>query len=320
VSILANAARQLRLGRITYHLWHRHYGPLRDLWLDGGPWQRRRTEAGRREMIAAAARLPLPPAPPPDAAPVTLHFLTGRKYWYQTAFCLWTFARHSRRPLRPVILDDGSLGPAERESLQRIFPATCFLGEGEIVARLDAVLPASRFPTLRARRAEFPLLRKLTDLHAGQRGWRLFLDSDLLFFRHPTFLLDWHDHPDRPLRGEDVASAYGYPLALLSELAGQPVPERVNTGTLGLRSDEIDWDRMEAWCQALQTRVGPHYYQEQALTALLLAGRDCAVPPPADHVVLPLPPEALACRAVMHHYVAHSKRYYLQRNWRHVLD
>lgn len=320
MSPLTPIVRRLGLGRIAYHLWHRHYGPWRDLWLDGGPWQRRRTEAGRREMIAAAASLPLPPAPPPDGAPVTLHLLTGRKYWYQTAFCLWTFARHARRPLHPVVLDDGTLGPEEREPILRLFPQTRFVDDGEVVARLDDVLPAARYPVLRARRRAFPLLRKLTDLHAGLRGWKLFLDSDLLFFRLPAFLLGWHDRPGIPLRGEDIANAYGYPLPLLAELAGRPVPERVNTGTLGLRSDEIDWDRMEAWCRELQARVGPHYYQEQALTALLLAGRDCAIPPPADHVVLPLPPEAIACRAVMHHYVAHSKRYYLQRNWRHVLD
>ncbi len=305
-------------GRLVYHLWHRHYGPLRDVVREGGFRQRQRTETGRREMIAAAHRL-VPPSGDSHQAPVSLVLLTGRNYWYQTAFCLWTFAHHSRRPLAPFILDDGTLSPEHRSSLLRLFPATRFSDERHIVERLDSVLPVSRFPTLRARRLEFPLLRKLTDVHAGLAGWRLFIDSDLLFFRRPDFLLSWHDHPQRPLRGEDLDNAYGYSLELLAELAGRPVPERVNTGTLGLRSDAIDWDRLEFWCRELQTRVGPHYYQEQALVALLLAGVDCDVPPPADHVVCPQPPEALACRAVMHHYVAQSKRWYFQHNWRHAL-
>lgn len=306
-------------GKILYHLWHRPAGYARDLIADGGPWERRRTEAGRLEMIAAAQALPALPPAPADAGPVVVHLMTGEKYWHQTAFCLWSLARQSGRPVQPVILDDGSLPPAARDLLRRLFPAGRVVALPEVEARLDDSLPASRFPTLRARRREFPLLRKLTDVHAGLAGWRLFLDSDMLFFRRPDFLLGWLDRPGHPLRGEDVQNAYGYPLDRLHALAGRPVPERVNTGTLGLRSDRLDWDRLEHWCRELQ-RLGPHYYQEQALAALLLAGTDCDAAPAGDYVVLPLPPEALACRAVMHHYVAHSKRWYYQHNWRRILS
>jgi hypothetical protein len=312
-------ARRLGLGKISYHCFRRPSSWLRDLWLDGGPRQRRRTEQGRREMEAAAAQLPRLAPAPAGAAPVTLHVLTGRRYWYQTAFCLWSFARAAGRPLTPVILDDGSLAAEFAAPLLRLFPAARIVSAPEILARLDTHLPAARFPSLRARRLEFPLLRKLLDPHAGLAGWRLLVDSDLLFFRRPTVLLDWHDRPERPLRAEDLVNAYGYPLDLLAELASRPVPERVNTGLLGLRSEDFDWDRLEFWCRTLLERGGPQYYQEQALVALLLAGRDCVVLPPNDYVLLPQPPEALEYRAVMHHYVAHSKRWYFQHSWRHIL-
>lgn len=304
-------------GKLLYHAWHAPVARGRDIF-SRGLLDSYRTAAGRRAMTRAANTLPLLPIS--NAAPVRLHLLTGRNYWYQTAFCLWTFARHARRPLEPFILDDGSLEEEHRSALRRLFPSTQFSSGREILERLDTSLPAARFPTLRARRLEFPLLRKLTDVHAGLSGWRLFLDSDLLFFHSPTFLLSWHDTPSRPLRGEDLENAYGYSLDLLAELAGKAVPERVNTGTLGLRSEAIDWARLEFWCRELQTRVGPHYYQEQALVALLLAGTECDVPPPADHVICPESPEALACRAAMHHYVADSKRWYFQRNWRHAVS
>ncbi|MCX6954349.1 MAG: glycosyl transferase [Verrucomicrobia bacterium] len=314
---LSAVTRRLGLGRLAYHGFHRPTGWLRDLCLDGGPWQRHRTEQGRRDMEAAAAQLPLLPTFP-AAAPVTLHVLTGRRFWYQTAFCLWSFARAAQRPVAPVILDDGSLTAEFSAPLLRLFPAARILSAAEILGRLDTHLPAAHFPSLRARRLEFPLLRKLLDPHAGLTGWRLLIDSDLLFFRRPAILLDWHDRPAIPLRAEDIANAYGYPLELLAELAGRPVAERINTGLLGLRSEEVDWERLEFWCRTLLERGGPQYYQEQALVALLLAGRECVVPPPADYVLLPQPPEALECRAVMHHYVAHSKRWYFQHGWRHV--
>ena len=302
-------------GRFLYRAYHAPDGAVRAFLADGGPFEQRRTERGRVEMETAARTLP--PLPPPDnPAPITLHLLTGRRYWYQTAFCLWSLAHAARRPLAPVLLDDGSLTPEFSEPLVRLFPLTKILTAAEIEARLDASLPRSRFPSLRQRRDAFPLLRKLTDPHAGLTGWRLLIDSDLLFFQRPDALLAWHDHPAQPLRAEDLANAYGYPLSLLSEVAGQRVPERVNTGLLGLRSDDIDWPRLEHACRTLLARGGPQYYQEQALAAILLAGRTCTVPPPSDYVLLPRPPEAHECCAVMHHYVAGSKRWYFQNNWR----
>jgi len=302
-------------GKLLYHLWHRPYGYTRDLIKDGGPQQRRLTALGRQEMEAAAYTLPLPPSG--QGRPVELHFLTGRNYWYQTAFCLWSFAAASGRPLTPVLFDDGSLGEPYIAPLQRLFPSLHVVTAAESLARLEEFLPEGRYPSLRARRLAYPHLKKLLDLHVGQRGYRLQMDSDLLFFRSPDCLLNWHDNPQCPLRAEDIVTSYGYPLSMLAELSGHPsVPERVNAGLLGLRSENFDWDKMEYWCRELLARKGPSYFQEQALLAMLLAGCECVVPAPSDYIVLPKPPEGLRCEAIMHHYVAESRRWYYQHNWR----
>ena len=50
-----------------------------------------------------------------------------------------------------------------------------------------------------------------------------------------------------------------------------------------------------------------------------MAGRDVIAASIADYVTFPSPPEALLCHAVMHHYVAESKRWYLQYNWRRAI-
>jgi hypothetical protein len=106
---------------------------------------------------------------------------------------------------------------------------------------------------------------------------------------------------------------------LLAGLAGSTPTERLNVGLCGLQSEKIDWDRLESWCRTLIDRAGTHYYLEQALVALLLAGKDCAIAPAADYVTLPRPPEAQACGAVMHHYVAGSKKWYFRNNWRRAM-
>lgn len=301
-------------GKLLYHTWHRPAGAVRDLIAEGGPWERRRTESGRRAMEMEARTLP--PLPDGIGPTLELHLLTGRRFWYQTAFCLWTFARHAGRPLAPVIYDDGTLTEEHRAPIARLFPAVRFVPQKETLARLDAFLPLSRFPTLRKRWLNYPNIRKLIDPHAGTAGWKLVLDSDLLFFRRPALLIDWLDRPTQPLHAVDCVTAYGYSRNLMNELAGRTVDELVNVGLTGLNGGELDWERLEHWTRTLIERERTNYFLEQALIAMLVAGRSCAIAPAVDYVTLPREPEATECRAVMHHYVANSKRHYFQHCWR----
>jgi hypothetical protein len=305
-------------GKILYHLWHRPFGRIRDSVHAGGPWVEQRTELGQREMKTAGLALTVLRLASGES--LELHLLTGRRFWYQTAFCLWTFARHACRPLAPVIYDDGTLTEEFCGPLRRLFPAARFIAHAETIARLDEHLPVAKFPTLRERWLNYPNIRKLIDPHLGSTGWKLVLDSDLLFFRRPDFLLHWLDTPDRPLHAVDCETSYGYSRPLMNELAGAPVADLVNVGLTGLNSSELDWEQLEHWCSTLITQEKTSYYLEQALIAMLMAGRPCAIAPVADYVTLPKPPEAHACKAVMHHYVAHSKRWYFQQNWRLALS
>lgn len=309
--------RHLGLGRLAYRLYHAPLGALRDSIAAGGPIEQWKTARGRTAMEQAACNLPVLPAA--GGPPLELHLLTGRRFWYQTAFCLWTFARHAGREVAPVIHDDGSFTAEYRASLNRLFPRARVVDHAQAEAQLHACLPAAKFPHLHDRWRHYPHIRKITGPHLGSRGWKLVLDSDLLFFRRPQFILDWLDRPDRPLHAVDIATAYGYAPDLLARVTGAPLPERVNVGLTGLRSDELDWEKLEHWCRQLIETAGTHYYLEQALVAMLVTGRACAVAPEPDYVTLPRPPEAGDCRAVMHHYVAESKPWYFRHNWRREL-
>jgi hypothetical protein len=300
-------------GRLLYLGYYLPLGVLGNLWRDGGYKQRRLTAAGNHAMIEAARLLPPLPAPPPDAPEI--HFLTGARFWHQTAFLLTSLAPHL--PVRPVIHDDGSLVGQPLDALLHILPHARIMTNREASDRLDKHLPAARYPRLRARRAGLVLFRKLIDVHLGARGWNLFLDSDQLCLRRPDLLIDWLAAPRAPLHMTDVGDAYGCPVRKLTAIAGRPVPRRVNTGILGLRSDSLDWDRLEWFCARLDELMRPHYYHEQAVCALHLAScPERLATPLEDYVVLPRPPEATAPRAVWHHYVAASKRWYYQQRWR----
>jgi hypothetical protein len=267
-------------------------------------------------MVRAAWHLKAAqPQPPPEAPAV--YFLTGAKFWYQTAFCAHSLLAHSGNPLRVVIIDDGTLTKRQADVLAHVLPGLEVVWDQEIQRRLDEYLPATQFPVLRQRRLVYPHLRKLTDVHAGGEGWKLVLDSDMLFNRCPAFLLDWLSAPDRPCHMLDVENAYGYTQALMTELAGAPIPDRFNVGICGLKSDAIDWGRLESWCGTMLEREGSHYLQEQALTAMLVAAGPRAAAPAADYIVRPTRSETERPTAVLHHYVAESKAWYFRFGWRH---
>lgn len=329
----------MTLGRLVYVLYHRPLGLLKTCIREGGPIEQWKTERGRRAMEQAAYGLTAPvtgygsrvkgsensPLVTSNSSlesgekPLEVHVLTGKKFWYQTAFCLWSLAKASGRKVVPHIYDDGSIRTEHAVYFEERFPNAKVVKQEEIVARLDEYLPASKFPRLRERWLHYPNIRKLTDPHAGQAGWKLVIDSDLLFFHPPEMLCRWADVPDRPLHAIDSETAYGYPLEEMSALVGYPLVERLNVGLCGLKSDAIDWDRLEAWCDRMISKHGTHYYLEQALVAMLTAGQECAVLPHEDYVTLPREPEASQCRAVMHHYVSSSKPSYFRNNWRRVL-
>ncbi|MBS0656727.1 MAG: glycosyl transferase [Verrucomicrobia bacterium] len=305
-------------GRILYLVWHRPLSALKRSWLEGGPLQQARDARGRRQMRQRAACLPAPRTDT-GAAAVELSLLTGRNYWDQAAFCLWSFATAAATPVRAVVYDDGTLDEVGVEALRRVTVDLRVVQREETLAKLEACLPRERYPVLRSRWDVYPHIRKLTDPHVGSTGWKLVLDSDLLFFRRPQFLLDWLRAPDRPLHAVDCEESYGYPRARLEALCGAQLPALCNVGLTGWQSEAFDWDEIERWCAALTERGRSSYYLEQGIVAMLAARASCAVAPAADYITLPVPPEDGECAAVMHHYVAGSKRAYFRRNWRTVL-
>jgi hypothetical protein len=189
---------------------------------EGGPIEQWKTERGRRAMEQAAYGLTAPVTsdkwrvtsaservtqnsetrgqtsdirPPVSDRPLEIHVLTGNKFWYQTAFCLWSLAKTSGREVRAVVHDDGSLRREQAEQMQRVFPGTRVEWIDEAEAKLNRLLPESSYPVLRRRRRELPLMKKILDVHAGGTGWNLFMDADLLFFRRAIHSSCWRNWP-----------------------------------------------------------------------------------------------------------------------------
>jgi len=309
-------AKQWKLGAIAYKLYYAPKGFLARISRQGtiniaiDYWS-------RLQMEAAADKLPTVEVKA-SAASLDIYFLSGRKFWYQTCFCAYSMQQYTNLLLRPIIYDDGSLDQKYQNQIKRIFPNAKIILLSEVEERLEQYLPQNKFPYLRERRLNYPNLKKLTDIHIGSQGWKLVLDSDMLFFHKPDFLLEWLISPQQPCHMVDVETCYGYSQSFMSSLAQSEIPERLNVGICGLKSEDIDWEKLEYWCKTMIEQYGTHYYQEQALIAMLMSGQPCAVAPETDYIVLPNQAEVIQPKAVLHHYVSGSKSWYFRYGWKHI--
>jgi hypothetical protein len=287
---------------------------------EGGPIEQWKTRNGKEAMRQAATELrPLDRSPEDPQGPLKVHFLTGKDHWYQTLFCFVSLQRFVDSRVTPVLYSDGSLSEPYREQVRRVVPWVEIRTQKDIEERLDDALPRDQYPLLREWREIQPLTRKITDLHAGGKGWKLLLDSDMLFFRRPDFLIEYLRQPERPCFMVDVRTTYGYSPQLRYRLVENTIPEAANIGIFGLKSDEIDFDRLQYWLRVLVDEEDRSYNITQALSSLLFAQHECTAFPPAEYVVHPSLSEGKSPTATLHHYVASSKQAYFQYAWRHVL-
>ena len=272
----------------------------------------------QRYQMEQAALVLTPPIADRSGPVYEVHFLTGKRFWDQTCFCFYSLLQQTDLNLQLVVYDDGTLTQPYIKKIQRLFPTSRIVTAHAIDKALDTYLPASQFPYLRSRRLEYPNLRKLTDIHIGSHGWKLVLDSDMLFFHPPIELLGWLKNPQNPCHMVDVETAYGYSSTLMKTLAGAAIPERINVGICGLQSDALNWEELENWCKTLIETEGTHYYQEQAMIAMLMARQQCSVMAGDDYIVMPQKAEVVHPEAKLHHYVSDSKPWYFRYGWHHI--
>lgn len=277
--------------------------------LFSGAWQ--------RQMAHYASHLPRLPNPDSSIAePLEVWFLTGNRFWYQTLFCAWSLAKYSHRRIVVHLLDDGTLQREQEQLVRHFFPLGLTRWRIDLLDQLEQYLPTRRFPILRQRWLDYVNIRKLTDVHLGGSGYRLVLDSDMLFFSPPTELLAWCDAPFGACLMHDCEESYGYSRELMARLAGTEVPPLLNVGICGLSSESIDWDELESWCRSLLDAEGTSYYLEQALVAMLAARMSRSVMPAERYITFPSRKQVSEGQGVLHHYVSDSKPLYFGKAWR----
>lgn len=305
-------------GRFIYNLYYQPLSKIRII-LKQGLKNHIATRRGAKKMMAHSLNLKETHSNN-DKPRFLVYFLTGKKYWYQTAFCLYSLQKCTTEvQIDAVFIDDGSLDVQLIGQINRQFPSSTVKTQAEINKRIEEHLPYSQFPLLNKKRKIYPQIRKLLDVHVGDSGWKLVLDSDMLFFKNPEQIAAWLKNTNSPFFLYDPVTSYHYSFELMQSLRNQKVTANLNVGAIGLKSESIDWSSLEHWVATMEKSEGSSYYLEQALSAMLVAGQEIEIADPARYIVLPNKQEATIPSAIMHHYVADSKESYLKESWKLVI-
>ena len=282
----------------------------------GGYLNYKRILNSQKEMISKSEHL-TPVKSHTDGLPI--YFLTGKKYLYQTLFCIQSLIKVTDKKFRFVLIDDGTFDEEITTKIVQLLPHADIITAAIINKNLYKILPENEFPILHQKRKEYPHIKKLTDIHTIPGTWKLVLDSDMLFWNEPKQIIDWLNNPSAPLHMTDCERSYGYSENLMEKLKGHKIPDLINVGVLGLNSEAINWKDLEHWISVLEKQEGKTYYLEQALSAMLIADLQAEALDTGNYKVNPTKEEALNNVGVLHHYVDLSKEWYFKFAWKKLL-
>ncbi|MCK4872329.1 MAG: hypothetical protein KAS72_06360 [Phycisphaerales bacterium] len=264
--------------------------------------------------IALAAPIMTQPADAPDERSPAVHCMCGRAGVIEAIWSLTSFYRFAEVDWPLVIHGDGSLRPTDVEMIHKHFPRADVITRTQADAAMQPILEDHPHCRLLRSRHVFGL-RLLDSEQLCLKRTRINIDTDVLFFRKPTELLDLavqHDEPN-VFNREVGAAGYAVKGEAIAAVAGRPVPDEINAGLAILRRGTFPLDELEDLLAA-GAEHWDTYLQEQTLTAV------CSVRRAGDRGVVFLP-ERYQCddrqplvfdAAARHYYILARRLYYAQ--------
>lgn len=270
--------------------------------------------ASKRQMEKASSNLP-PIISHHNG--LSIYFLTGKKFLYQTLFCASSLTKSCKESFQFILIDDGSFDQSLINQVEQQMPNAKLVLKDEIENNLNLKLPINEYPFLHQKRKVYPHIKKLTDIHTiDDNPFKLVLDSDMLFWNEPTEIINWLKRPNGCLYMLDCEESYGYDRSLMQSLCGFQIPELMNVGAFGVNSAIINWDNLELWSKALEEKQGASYFLEQALSAMLIANESKTILNKEEYIVNPNKDNNNLDKVKLHHYVDLSKKYYFETAWK----
>ena len=203
-----------------------------------------------------------------DAQICEIHVLTSANDWLNLMWALKSFYHYSGRQYALAIHDDGTLTDEIRQTLRTHFPAARLINRAQADEQARARL--KDHPRALDFRLTNHLSPKLFDFPAYLQSERmLLLDSDVLFFREPTALLERIENPNYRLNStnKDVSDAATVNAETVREQCDVELMPCFNSGLGVIHRDSLNVEWIEEFL-ALPNIRGYFWRIEQTLYAL----------------------------------------------------
>ena len=201
-----------------------------------------------------------------------VHVLCYWKDYLQAVWALKTFHRFARSDFSLVIHIDGFATHRMIKVLTHHFPNAWVVTRQEADRIAIPLLAKRGLEFLSRQRAQNVFVRKMVDFHVVARSRNiLVLDSDVLFFREPTHLLDAISGSNCAVFMRDCAYCYSAPAIVIERFVGAPVVSHLNAGLGLLTTEALDFQAIEKCLRHAELTQGDATFLEQTLYAIGLA-------------------------------------------------
>lgn len=265
-------------------------------------YQKARVEALLESVLAVPAHKG------PPTLDLEIHMLTCRAHLHLTLWAIRSFIWASKACPEIVLHDDGSLSELDVSTLQDAFPYC------QVIRRNESDLAMSQrladFPWCRKFRASYVMALKLFDfMLIGSNPNKLFMDTDILFFGHPSQLLPSSSRSPMVYYMQQFKSSYSWePFELEKFLGGRTLLPCVNAGLVSLNdSGFFDLPFLESYAefvlgQALND-LQQHFTEQTAYALLFSRAHTPCLPLGENYRFSEYVPGTTAC-----HYVNNGTR------------
>ena len=211
----------------------------------------------------------------------------------------------SGRAWSPILHEDGSFHESDVLEFRSLFPDASIIRRSEADGTLNEALKS--FPACRAHRMNHNWFLKVFDTrHYAKHDRYIVLDSDIVFFRSPAFVLRWmEERADTCWFMEDTKEKYACPREQIEKALGFALWGRVNSGLDLMPRAAADLALAEAFLERCAPIAKEYKFLEQSLFAVFGSawGRGGLLPPEYEISHANFRRRGAVCR----HYIASSK-------------
>ena len=200
---------------------------------------------------------------------VSLHMVLSHNGVLMGQLTLRSLEFHSGFSWSPVLHDDGTLTDTDVKEIKRNFP------DARVIRRTDADLALDKvlqdYPHCRNNRMKHPWFLKVFDTrHFAESDRYIVIDSDIVFFKKPEFILDWMaKRPDTFWFMHDTKEKYSSPRAGIEDAMGFPLWERVNSGLDLMVAPGVTYSLAETFLERCAPLAHEFHFLEQTFFAVV---------------------------------------------------